>query len=172
MARRPPTPPCRAGRAHSAGRPATFFLPVDASTDGRHRAPHRCGGAYPRTAAERFPRPRPPTSGCQPDRCKRASDAAHRRIHAHRFHDTGCVKLTQAQRDALIGAGYRLWTPPLTAGTPPSPRQGHTPPPPRTLSQRLRPSWSACITAPPQRRPCARFPPICRDRASPRPASY
>ncbi len=54
--------------------------------------------------------------GCQPDRCKRASDAAHRRIHAHRFHDTGCVKLTQAQRDALIGAGYRLWTPPFDSG--------------------------------------------------------
>ena len=95
---------------HSAGRLATFFLPVDASTwtdDTVRRivaeghTPALLLNASPQTA----PADLVASLTAANERLTLLTGVSTRIVS----NDTGCVKLTQAQRDALIGAGYRLW---------------------------------------------------------------
>lgn len=95
---------------HNAGRLATFFLPVDASTwtdDTVRRivaeghTPALLLNVSPQTA----PADLVSSLTAANERLTLLTGVSTRIVS----NDTGCAKLTQAQRDALIGAGYRLW---------------------------------------------------------------
>lgn len=96
---------------HTYGRPSTFFLPAaQAWTGDLLRAIAADGHSFGLLLSAE--------EGASAD----AADAANERLRAATgltthiiMIDGGCHQLTQAQRDALIGAGYRLWDPTLTA---------------------------------------------------------
>lgn len=101
----------------SAGRLATFFLPTDTSTwpddvirriVAEGHSPALLLNADEQTASEDMLA----ALSAANDRLNFLTGVSARIVS----NDTGCSKLTQAQRDALTGAGYRLWDATLNCG--------------------------------------------------------
>lgn len=111
------TTPAILDALQSAGRLATFFLPTDTSTwpddvirriVAEGHTPALLLSATDQTSAEDMLAALTAAN----DRLNFLTGACARIVS----NDTGCSKLTQAQRDALTGAGYRMWDATLNCG--------------------------------------------------------
>ncbi len=111
------TTPAILDALQSAGRLATFFLPTDTSTwpddvirriVAEGHTPALLLNANEQTSSEDMLA----SLTAANDRLNFLTGVSARIVS----NDTGCNKLTQAQRDALTGAGYRLWDTTLNCG--------------------------------------------------------